>query len=215
MKFRQKFKNACKTIRNFGLVALVSAPFIFNSATANADSVEIAPTNKDVTLDMKLAGDIAPRTSFFARNMASLDYENKTGYFGLFDLMFNVVDNLLIVGEAQVVPEEGIIPRAGLGYSVKLGDADFYISPTILTQSNPNLEIFASASYAPNFGKAGLYAYVEDVTNVGKEGHNYSIQRIRAGPTFANGKYSIGGALDLTEGKEFSWKAGGFAKVNF
>jgi len=184
---------------------------------ANADSVEVMAGNESTTLDTKISANVAPRTNLFLRGRTSVDYESdNVNYFGLADLSVNLVDGLDAVAEAQFIPGVEVVPRLGLGYFKKVEDFSVYALATAgLSGENVDAEFFANLRYAPELtDDLELVLNLENVTNVGEQGHNFSVQRLRTGLGVDN--YEIGVAADLTEASgEVTSNIGGYAAIKF
>lgn len=184
---------------------------------ANAgNSAEVMVGNKSTTLDIKVTTDVAPRTNLFLRGRTSVDYQGEVSYFGLADLSVNLVDGLDAVAEAQFIPDVGVIPRLGLGYFKKAGDFSVYGLVTAgLNGENVDAEILANIRYAPKLtDNLDLVLNLENITNVGEQGHNFSVQRLRTGLGVDN--YEVGVAADFTEaGGEVTSNVGVYAAIKF
>jgi len=186
-------------------------------SVANAGgSVEVMAGDKSTTLDTKVMTKVAPRTNLFLRGRTSVDYQGEVGYFGLADLSVNLVDGLDAVAEAQFIPGVGVVPRLGLGYFKKVDDFSVYgLATAGLNGENVDAEFVANLRYAPQLtDDLNLVLNLENVTNVGEQGHNFSVQRLRTGLEHDN--YEFGLAADLTEaGGEVTPNVGGYAAIKF
>ncbi|MBT4110270.1 hypothetical protein HOE37_00265 [Candidatus Woesearchaeota archaeon] len=202
-----------------GVACAILAPGVgLADETPASGSVELSAGHQSTTLDTKVSTSIAPKTNLFLRQMTTSDYEGEVSFFGLMDLSYNLVDGLDIVGEVQAAPGMGVIPRAGLQYFKALGDFAVYALATVKTMESPDGEFVVNLSYSPELGeKVDLLINLEDLTSVGETGHQFSVQKLRAGVTLMD-KYQIGAAADLTEvGNEgtLDYNLGGFVGTTF
>ncbi|MBT7902225.1 hypothetical protein HN587_00020 [Candidatus Woesearchaeota archaeon] len=191
------------------LVALTGLP-----TTALADgSVELTTGHDYATLDTKVFTEVAPLTNLFMRQITTMDYDGNTDLFFLADLSVNLVDGLDVVIEGQAIPGVGVIPRAGLQYFGQFDDFSIYSLATVKTMDHPDGEIVINLGYTPGLtGDVDLLLNLEDLTSVGEDGHNFSVQKLRAGITLYE-RYMVGAALDLTEignQGDLSYNIGGF-----
>ena len=198
-------------------VAIAASMICGTQSVANASgSVEVMAGDKSTTLDTKVMTNVAPRTNLFLRGRTSVDYQGKVGYFGLADLNVNLVDGLDAVAEAQFIPSVGVIPRLGLGYFKKVDDFSVYSLATAgFNGEDVDAEFLANLRYKPQLtDDLDLVLNLENVTNVGEQGHNFSVQRLRTG--LGHNNYEFGVAADLTEaGGEDTPNVGGYAKLSF
>lgn len=196
-------------------VAIAAALVCAAPRKAEADSVEVVADNNHLSLDLKVGSEVAPRTTIFGRTITSVDYHQNTGIFQLIDLTYNLSGGANAVLEHQFIPGVGVIPRLGVEYFTQQGNLGLYGLGTARLNRDTNAEFAASVEYTPHLTDAlRLYALVEAVSNVGGEGHNYSLERLRLG--VQEGKYTGGLAANLgqtgPEG-EFSYGLGGFFKI--
>jgi hypothetical protein len=202
------------TIRQkLGMAAMAVIMALSPGVATAGGSVELMAGHKSATLDTKISTEIAPKTNLFLRQMTTSDYDGEVSFFGLADVSYNLVDGLDLVGEVQAAPGMGVIPRAGMQYFGQLGDLSLYVLGTAKMTESPDGEFVVSLGYAPKLGEGvDLLISLEDLTSVGETGHQFSVQRLRAGITLAD-KYQIGAAADLTEvGNEgtLDYNIGGF-----
>ncbi len=210
MEIKQKIK------RMVAGVALAASLLGAGSNLARANSAEVMVGNTNTTLDVKVSTEVAPKTNLFVRNRTTIDYENQVSNFGLADLSYNLIGGLDAVAEVQMIPEAELIPRLGLGYFNKVADLSCYgLATAGLSGEKVDAEVFASLSYTPKItDDLQLKLSLEDVSNFGQEGHNFSAQRFRAG--LGVEQYEAGLAADLTEAAgEISPAVGVYAKINF
>jgi len=198
-------------------VAIAALMVCGTPSVANAGgSVEVMAGDKSTTLDTKVRTNVAPRTNLFLRGRTSVDYQGEVGYFGLADLSVNLVDGLDAVAEAQFIPGVGVVPRLGLGYFKKVDDFSVYgLATAGLNGENVDAEFVANLRYAPQLtDDFNLVLNLENVTNVGEQGHNFSVQRLRTG--LGHDNYEFGVAVDITEaGGEVTPNVGGYAAIKF
>lgn len=180
---------------------------------ARANSAEVFVGDKNTTIDVRMSGELAPKTNLYLRAMTSADYHNQVGYFGLADVSYNLHGGLDAVIETQATPEEGIVARPGVQYLRQIGNASLFALGTVSFKDGKNVESVIEMEYTPPLTSGlKLASRLENVTNVGEQGHNFSIQRLRIG--VSAGKYSFGTAADCMEiPREISYVIGGFLKV--
>lgn len=180
-----------KTKRNWLYAAVASAALLAAPITSQAQSnTELMVGNNSSTLDTKVIGHLAPKTGFFARTRVTSDYEGNTNHFSLADLTYSLGNGIDAVFEVQAAPEMGVVPRIGVQYYNKLGNLSAF---ALVTASTSDAEIISLLRYQN--GKGSVQA--ETVTNIGNQGHNFSLQRLRAGLSI--GDFEFGVAVDLTE----------------
>lgn len=195
------------------LAAILAVPL-----KARANSVEVFVGDKNTATDVRMSGELAPKTNISLRTITSADYNNQVGYFGLADVSYNLYSGLDAVIEIQASPEEGILPRPGLQYFRQVGNLSLFALGTVSSKNENNAEFVAEVEYLPPLtSRLNLSSRLENVTNVGEQGynfdHNFSVQRGRLG--VSAGKYSVGAAADVTEARgDISYVVGGFLKVN-
>tara|TARA_Y100000310_G_C20656794_1_gene802392 strand:+ start:938 stop:1567 length:630 start_codon:yes stop_codon:yes gene_type:complete len=198
-------------------VAIAASMVCGTPSVANAGgSVEVMAGDKNTTLDTKVMADVAPRTKLFLRGRTSVDYQGEVSYFGLADLNVNLVDGLDAVAEAQFIPGVGVVPRLGLGYFKKVDDFSVYgLATAGFNGEDVDAEFLVNLIYKPQLTEdLNLVLNLENVTNIGEQGHNFSVQRLRTGLGIDN--YEFGVAADLTEaGGEVTPNVGGYAKLSF
>ncbi len=202
------------------IATALTAATLLLSNKATAESIETMAGDKSVTVDLKANANLAPRTNLFTRNRVTIDYQNKVNYFGLADVSVNLVDGLDAVVETQFVPNTGVIPRLGIQYFAQFGDFSVYTLATVGLSANPDGEFQQIFAYKPNVADSVNFVLsAENITNIGAQGHTFSLQRLRTGVALGKlGNYELGFAADLTElGKEKTplYNVGGFGKVSF
>jgi len=178
-------------------------------------SAELMVGNTNNTLDLKLSSELTSKIILFSRNRISLDHENQVTYFGLIDLSHNIVGGLDALIELQAsAPGKGILPRFGIQYFQRINDFSLYGMTSVSLQENPDAEISIVLGYNPQLkDEVALTFNVENFTNFGEEGHNYSLQRLRAGLKIK--RFSFGPALDLNESADkITYNVGGFLKID-
>jgi hypothetical protein len=195
--------------------ALVAGLMFASPKPARADTIELMAGNKNVTIDLKASADIAKRLGVFIRARPSVDYAGAISAFGLADLTINLSGGLDAVGEVQLLGGRAV-PRTGMQYFAKTKDFSLYALATIGLDSKPYVESLMVLRYTPALSKTlRLLAQVENVTDVGSGGHDFSTQRMRLGVEWKG--WGAGAAADLTEignspkhrDGTFGWNAGG------
>jgi len=188
---------------------------------ARADSIELMAGNKNATMDLKASANITKKLGVFIRARPSVDYAGKISAFGLADLTINLSGGLDAVGEVQLLGGK-VVPRTGMQYFAKAKDFSLYTLATIGLDNNPYVESLMVLRYTPALSKTlRLLAQVENVTDVGSGGHDFSTQRMRLGVEWKG--LGIGAAADLTEignspkprDGTFGWNVGGFISKKF
>jgi len=186
-------------------------------ASGAGGSVEVMGGQANTTLDVKLSGEVAPRTGIFVRNRTTVDYNNQVSPFTLADLTFNIAGGLDAVAEVQMAPGMGAVPRLGVQYFKAFGDFSVYGLATGKARENPNAEMIVLLRYMPRLSeRIKGFAQVEALSDIGRTGHEYSTQRIRLGLDISG--YRLGAAADLVEtGNKaaMSYNMGGFVSKNF
>ncbi len=206
-------------LRKFATGAAIAATLALSPMAARAEgSLELMAGHQTTTLDTKISAEVAPKTGLFIRQMTTTDYEGEVSTFGLADVSYKVVGGLDVVGEVQAAPGMGIIPRVGAQYFGQLGDLTLYVLGTVKAGEKPDGEFVTAIGYSPKLAEGvSLLTSMENLTSVGESGHQFSVQRLRAGVTLAE-KYQIGVGADLTEvGNEgtLDTNVGGFAGLKF
>ncbi len=178
-------------------------------------SAEIMAGNAGIVTDVKLSVDIAPRTGLFGRQTNKINYDAKESPFGLGDLTFNLYEGLDVVGEVQFAGS--VIPRIGLEYFKKIGDAGFFVEGTINVDKPNNFELTTSATYTPEISDSKkLYLSLEDITNIGLNGHNFSLQRAKAGIEIGGVRAGLAAALSEPGTKDMlDYNLGAFVTKKF
>ena len=197
------------------LVGLLAALCYARSARAGG-SAEVMVGDESAVVDIKASGDLGHRAGIFARNRTRIDYHNQVSPFTLVDLTYSLGEGFDAVGEAQMAPGMGIMPRVGVQYFHSFGDGSVYAFASGSHQ-DPNLELLATVRYTPTItGDVRGFAQLEALTDFGRDGHEFSTQRARLGIEIDG--YRIGAAADLTEvGHDMtpSYNLGGFVAKNF
>ena len=187
-------------------------------ASAADGSIESMAGHKATTIDLKLSGEVAPKTGLFVRETTTTDNKGEVSHFGLADVSYSIVDGLDAVAEVQAAPGMGVVPRVGAQYFGEVGDFSVYALGTVKAMENPDGEFLAVLKYTPELTDGvSLLTSAENLTSVGSEGHNFSTQRLRAGVTIAD-KFQVGVGADLTEIGEagtLDYNVGGFARLKF
>ncbi|MBT4604121.1 hypothetical protein HOC01_00640 [archaeon] len=199
------------------IIGVAIAGLIGYGPVANAGgSAELMAGQKDTTLDVKVASELAPKTNLFIRDTTTVGYDNQVDHFGLVDLSYNLVGGLDVVVETQFIPGVGVIPRLGSQYFKEVDDLSVYALATAgLNGKEVDAEVLVNLTYVPKLSEnLNLVLNAENVTNLGKDGHNFSTQFLRTG--LSNGTYEAGLGLNLAEADgEFSGNLGEYMKANF
>lgn len=181
-------------------------------------SLEVMAGQVATTIDLKVSGQIAPKTGLFLRGITTADYDGDVSHFGLADVSYNIVDGLDAVAEVQLASGMGVVPRVGAQYFGKFGDVSIYTLATVKAMENPDGEFVVNLGYTPKLTEeVRLLTNLENLTSVGAEGHQFSTQKVRTGLTFQE-KYQVGAGIDLTElgpKGELTYSAGGFVGLKF
>ena len=199
------------------LVSLLAAAAVYAQPAHAGGAAEVMAGDERVTIDVKAIGDLSPDVGFFARNRTGIDYHNKVNPFTLVDLTYSLGEGFDGVGEAQMAPGMGVVPRAGVQYFHSFSEGSVYALTTASIIERPNLELIAKVRYTPLLigGWRGM-AQLEMVTDIGRDGHEFSTQRVRLGIS-ADG-YDFGAALDVVEAGHDTtptYTAGGFVAKTF
>ncbi|GEM_PF-1354646 len=180
-------------------------------------AAEVMAGDERATIDIKAIGDLGRGAGFFARNRTGIDYHDQVSPFTLVDLTYSLGEGFDAVSEAQMAPGMGIVPRAGVQYFHSFRDGNVYALTTASILERPNLELIAKVRYTPLLiGDWRGVAQLEMVTDIGRDGHEFSTQRGRLGIS-VNG-YDFGVALDVIEVGHDStptYNAGGFVAKQF
>jgi len=206
-------------VKELAIAAAIAALTALIPLPANASgSVEAMAGEKTTTIDTKVSTEVAPDTNLFLRQMTTSDYNSKVSFFGLADLTYNIFGGLDAVAEVQAAPGMGVIPRLGAQYFGQFGDFSVYALGTVKAMEHPDGEFIVNMGYTPELTEGvRLLTNVENLTSIGEEGHQFSVQRLRAGLKFMD-KYGIGFGADLTEvgnDGELNYNMGGFASLGF
>ncbi len=201
--------------------AVLAAGLMLVPGTARADSIEAMAGNKKTTLDIKATAQLTEKVGLYGRLRPSVDYTGTLDTFGLMDLYINMFGPVDFVVEGQLAGGQ-LTPRGGLQYFGKAGDFSLYTLLTFGLGEAKDIEHLTVLAYNPKFSTVfGLLVRAENITNFGKVGNNYTLQRLRLGLTAD--KFRVGGAMDLLElgnapnlgDGTFGWNAGGFGEVTF
>ena len=196
-----------------GVALTIVSPIGLAGETPTSGSLELMAGEEYSTLDTKVATEVVGDINLFLRQITTSTPEGEVSYFGLMDLSYKLIGGLDLVGEVQAAPGMGVVPRAGLQYFQALGDSALYTLATASTIEQPDGEFLVNLSYSPELSEdVDLLTNVEALTNVGEEGHNFSVQKLRLGVTLMD-RYQIGAAGNLTElgnAGELSYNLGGF-----
>ncbi len=213
------------TFRNFAAYTVLIASLIVGKAyadekpaTTSRVSAEVMAGHESSTLDVVAKGDIAPRFKFLLRNRDTWNYDpNAIDVFALIDLGYNLVDLLDVIAEVQFTQDSELVPRVGARYFHEFGDLSLFLLSTTSIKEEPDCDLNLIVQYMPKISKrARLYISLEHLTNVSKEGHNFSLQRARLGLDVKG--YQFGAATDFKETGnkgELDYNVGGFVSKSF
>ncbi|MBI2573356.1 hypothetical protein HYV86_05830 [Candidatus Woesearchaeota archaeon] len=175
-------------------IALTALPAL---AAAEQGTIELTGNDQLQTVDVLVAGP-APFTAYSVRTRATIEDE-KAAVVVVPRLFYNVAGCLDIQIDAQLNKEV----RYGVGLKCVLKVDDLKL--LFLAEANetshweqPHGFFQAVATYTPTIAGIPTFLSVENITNIGEEGHLGSIQRLRLGPRF-DGTYTVGAGLDLAE----------------
>lgn len=166
-----------KKFRKLAVGAALVASLCGLAGPVKADSFELTATQDAVTLDAKVAKDVAPNVGLFAKHAVTRAHEGGMGYFGLTDLSYDTGTAFSPTLEAQFIPDLGIVPRFGVGYFNALGDASVYALPSVSLTDSPDAELFVSAGYDPK--GTGFSARTDFVSHYDKDGHAFTVGKPR------------------------------------
>lgn len=196
---------------------ILGALMIGRKASAATATAEVVSGDASSTLDVKVSGEVAPRFGLFTRHRETVDYDNNLRHFSLADATYTVGNGVGAVVETQFIPNLGVVPRLGFQYATARGDLDVFVLATAVARENTNGEGVTLFRYSPPLHpRARLFAQIETVTNIGKGGHNFSVERLRLGLDIHG--YRFGAAADITEkGDKLvpCYNVGGFVARNF
>ena len=204
------------------LSSLITAPALAEEVVpkpAAKGSVEVLAGDKSATLDSKLKVNLGSRFSLFFRSRTTVDYHNKSSYFGLLDVNVDCGYGIDVFVEGRVISGKEVVPRVGISYTGQLEDFGAALLLTAATTDKPDLEIHPIWSYRPRLNdKLRLVVRGEDITIFNKIGHNSSVQRLRTGIEVEG--YQLGPGVDFKEvgqgrNLKFDYNVGGFVSKSF
>ncbi|MBT4446520.1 hypothetical protein HOA92_00940 [archaeon] len=192
------------------MVTLIAGAALAN--TADAGTVELMAGNGSTTLDIQMPGKLAEKIGYFSRTRFTKDYDGDVSAFGAVDLTYSIGSNVDLLLETQFAQGLGVVPRPGVQYIKTSGDLTVV---GLLTGShNLDLEPHLVVRYDRELNERfGLMGQVELLTNFGIDGHNFSLQRLRAGASHDG--YTLGVASDFIESENFGYNVGGFLEKGF
>ncbi len=195
------------------VAAMLCSPVYAGAANVKA---EVMTGHKAASLDMKVSGEVAPKTSIYVRNTTAVDYTNNATQFTLAQLSYNLVDKLGLDAGAQLAGK-GIAPYAGLEYFLKADDFSAMMVALVTITDKPTGTFLANMVYAPKLTEnVNLFTRLENTNIVGKEGHLVSTEKLRLGLDIKG--YILGTAANLTfagNKPDFSYNIGGFVAKEF
>jgi hypothetical protein len=190
------------------------------------DTVELAVEHGYTSLDTRFNEAVGKRAGFFVWNIATVDYSGAASNFTLVDTTYHVKGGLYLVPfETQFVGTDGYA-RTGAQYYGEWGNFTAFSLSTVgtpFTAFDPTLEVTGIVGYNRSLNAGvGLYTRVENITNVGMLGHNFSTQKLRLGvsvDSLSSFDYMrFGVSLDTMEignTMDFSYSTGAFVGVDF
>ncbi|MBS3152366.1 hypothetical protein J4230_03065 [Candidatus Woesearchaeota archaeon] len=192
---------------------LASGLAVFNANKANAveGSAELILGNNSSTLDIKLSEDFTKIFGFFGRNIAKVDHKNQVSNFTIVDITMKGYKGLASVAEFQYDQDIGLVPRLGAEYYFERGNFNLFLLATAGIKEG-DIQIVTNLQYTPRIvDKKQIFGNLEAVTGLSKNGHDYSIQKIRLGLKMDSNILGIGLELneDGNEG-EISYNLGPF-----
>jgi hypothetical protein len=211
-----------KQIKRF-LVTAALIGALSGIGPAKATSIEMMAGNESATIDAKIGTTLVDTEegdlNLFSRTKVRASYDGEVSPFSLVDLSYDLPNGLGLVGEVQLAPSLGVVPRIGAQYFTSIDDFSIYALATMSVNPDPNAEFLLSLSYAPEIrDDLSLYAGLENLTSFGSNGHNFSCQDLRLG--FEKGNFSFGAAATITEigaGEDLSvdTNVGGYFRTSF
>ncbi|MDD5022889.1 MAG: hypothetical protein PHU63_01850 [Candidatus ainarchaeum sp.] len=198
-KTKRLIKRIGSKVSKFMMSTLLIGGLLLGAPTrANADSsIELMVGHSQTSLDIKAGAPLTEKIEIFGRFMPSIDYKGHISNFGLIDLTLKINNCLNFLTEVQFVGGK-IIPRGGLQYFGNFGSLMLFNAVSLSAIENPDVENVSILSLTPALTETlSLLAQIENITNFGTGGHNFSIQRLRLGVTLSD--LSFGPAVDLME----------------
>lgn len=153
------------------------------------------------SLDVIVHTEATDRLTLTARGRLAVNYPlggvPSVSPFVLGAARFNVVDHLNLRLEGYCVPG-ACRPSAGVEYSGSIGPLHLFGFATMGLKADVDVEFVFVGSYMPKIDdRFGLYFALETATNLGKNGHTFSVQRPRVG--LAIDRFQFGVGADLLE----------------
>ena len=213
---KKQIKNIIQGTKKFiGAAAITTAIVVAGQNNAKAQSAESFTTKNQTSIDVKASGQISDKVGFFTRHIPTYNFETGTSYFGLVDLTYHLGKGFAGVAEVQAMSGSKPTPRVGAQMYKEKGPVSLYILTTSSIQKNPNLELLTNLTYAPKLNEKLKGDFrLETVTDIGEEGHQFTIAKARAGVT--KDKLSAGLGLDtFTDKTGSTYSPGVYLKLNF
>ncbi len=183
-------------------------------ATAQAGVAEVFGGHEAVTLDVKVAGSLAPRTTLFARQRVAVDYHNQATPFSAAGLSYALAGTLEAVALTQFVGGR-VVPRLGMQYAFGNDDASMFLLVSASLIERPDAEMVSLSRFRPLVAdNLRLLFQLETVTNVGVSGYTFSVGRLRCGLDINGYAFGIGGDIVHTP-IDSSYNLGAFVRREF
>jgi hypothetical protein len=205
-----------KTIMTGLLTGLLFTP----TNTLAGGTAEITAGQVYASLDTRLSGTLGEKGGLFVWNIATVDYSGAASNFTLVDTTYQIKGRLSLVPlELQFVGNDGSA-RTGMQYYGEKDVLNTFLLGTIgasFTEFDSTAEMTVMVGYNPALtDRVSLSGRVENITNVGGQGHNYSLQKLRLGLSVDSVRF--GASVDtVVEGNtmNFSYNIGAFVGVDF
>ncbi|NQU78200.1 hypothetical protein HQ545_00355 [Candidatus Woesearchaeota archaeon] len=211
MSTTSRMKNICKKVL---MSTAIMAASIGTPKPAEAQSsVELMTGHKATTIDVVLNGQIGDKLGWYSENVLNVDYKRITNLNSVNALTYRLGKGVNLLGVMQASPD-GITPRSGFMYADQFGDLGVLCMATAGYRSEPDLILYARATYQPELRKGlSLYAMLQDISVLSNAGHVASTQKVRLGLDIDG--FKVGVAADLFErGEKFNYNIGVFVKRN-
>ena len=181
----------------FGIMFLALLPGAFSQ------SIELMPGNQRLFADVQFLKPIHKEDftwTVFSRTRGTLDYENNTDLFSA--AYFNYTSKIGLGG--SIVGSLATGRGGGVGIGVNFFKATEKFSVFVLVSVDldkpPTYSWFSIAKYYPVLkNKWKLYSSLELFTQIGNDGHLFSVQRMRLGLSYQKLQFGFGANI---------WQAG-------
>ena len=194
-----------------GIMVAALNPLVAEASVVKG-SAEILAGQNNTTLDTKVlvAGD---KANIFHRDRMSTNYDGETSDFHYLAAHYVPMKGLALGGGVWGTTSNGVKPHIVAQYMGNTGDLSYL--QLVSLRSDPQLKFLTNVSYSPELNDdLSLLIEVENVSIFGKEGHEFSTQRLRSG--LESEKYQFGIGADLVEvADSFGYNLGGFIERRF